>query len=96
MSLKKESKQTPINLIELGSKYIFYKASQNTTWYIFFETSGNRYLVTFITNNYSEIIQFYNKKIPSLTLGDFYFYQCLTAYFTSSKITNTDKQIVTI
>lgn len=52
------AKNTPSNLIELGSKYIFYKANQNTTWYIFFERSQNRYLITFITNNYSEIIQF--------------------------------------
>ena len=51
-------KKTPENLIDLGSKYIFYKANQNTTWYIFFESQDNRYLVTFITNNHSEIIQF--------------------------------------
>ncbi|MCS3871009.1 hypothetical protein J3D55_003925 [Chryseobacterium ginsenosidimutans] len=51
-------KKTPENLLSLGSKYIFYKANQNTTWYIFFENSENRYLITFITNNYSEIIQF--------------------------------------
>ena len=51
-------KKTPENLLSLGSKYILYKANQNTTWYIFFENSENRYLITFITNNYSEIIQF--------------------------------------
>lgn len=51
-------KKTPENLLNLGSKYIFYKANQNTTWYIFFENLDNRYLITFITNNYSEIIQF--------------------------------------
>lgn len=51
-------RNTPMNLLNLGSKYIFYKANQNTTWYIFFENQDNRYLVTFITNNYSEIIQF--------------------------------------
>lgn len=51
-------KKTPENLIELGSKYIFYKANANTTWYIFFENYDNRFIVTYITNNYSEIVQF--------------------------------------
>ena len=51
-------KKTPENLSQLGSKYIFYKANHTTTWYIFFESSDHRFLVTYITNNYSEIIQF--------------------------------------
>jgi len=51
-------RSTPLNLIDLGSKYIFYKANQNTTWYIFFENQDNNFLVTFITNNYSEIVQY--------------------------------------
>ena len=51
-------KNTPESLVELGSKYIFYKANQNTTWYIFFEKSGNRFLVTYITNNHSEVAKF--------------------------------------
>ncbi len=50
-------RKTPENLIELGSKYIFYKANQTTTWYVFFENVENRYLVTFITNSHSEIVQ---------------------------------------
>ena len=50
-------RKTPGNLIELGSKYIFYKANQTTTWYVFFENVENRYLVTFITNSHSEIVQ---------------------------------------
>jgi len=29
-------KNTPENLLQLGSKYIFYKANNTTTWYIFF------------------------------------------------------------
>ncbi|RZJ48278.1 MAG: hypothetical protein EOO19_07640 [Chryseobacterium sp.] len=55
-------RSTPLNLIDLGSKYIFYKANQNTTWYIFFENLDNHFLVTFITNNYSEIVQYLQKQ----------------------------------
>lgn len=51
-------RNTPENLIELGSKYIFYKANHTTTWYIFFENLENRYLVTFITNSHSDIVQY--------------------------------------
>ena len=51
------SKKTPVNLLYLGSKYIFYKANSNTTWYIFFEQSDKRFLVTFITNSHSEIVK---------------------------------------
>ena len=51
-------RNTPLKLLQLGSKYIFYKANPNTTWYIFFESSDNRFLITYITNNYSEIVQF--------------------------------------
>lgn len=51
-------KITPENLTDLGSKYIFYKANPSTTWYIFFESSDNRFLVSYITNNFSEIIKF--------------------------------------
>lgn len=50
-------KKTPENLSQLGSKYIFYKANHTTTWYIFFENVENRYIVTFITNSHSEIVQ---------------------------------------
>lgn len=52
------SKETPNHLTELGSRYIFYKANSNTTWFIFFENQNNRFLVTFITNSHSEIVQF--------------------------------------
>lgn len=52
------AKNTPSNLIYLGSKYIFFKANNHTTWFIFFEVHKNRYLVTYITNNYSEIVKF--------------------------------------
>lgn len=51
-------KNTPISLIALGSKYIFFKANHRTSWYIFFEKEENTYLITFITNNHSEIFQY--------------------------------------
>lgn len=51
-------KNTPIPLISLGSKYIFFKANHRTSWYIFFENEEDIYLVTFITNNHSEIFQY--------------------------------------
>lgn len=51
------AKQTPEKLSSLGSEYIFYKANQNTTWYIFFERSNNRFLVTFITNSHSDLVK---------------------------------------
>lgn len=50
-------KKTPENLSQLGSKCIFYKANHTTTWYIFFENVENRYIITFITNSHSEIVQ---------------------------------------
>lgn len=51
------AKQTPEKLSSLGSEYIFYKANQNTTWYIFFERSDNRFMVTFITNSHSDLVK---------------------------------------
>lgn len=51
-------KPTPEKLIRFGSKYVFYKANERTTWYIFFENKGNRYVVTYITNNHTEDAQF--------------------------------------
>lgn len=51
-------KTTPKEINTFGANYAFYKANSRTTWYIFFEKSDNRYLVTYITNNHSEIIQY--------------------------------------
>lgn len=48
-------RNTPIRLVHLGSKYIFYKANDRTTWYVFFEKRDNEYIITFITNNHTEI-----------------------------------------
>ncbi len=52
------SRNTPLPLYNLGSKYIFCKSNARTTWYVFFEKEENQYLVTFISNNHSEIAKF--------------------------------------
>ncbi|PBJ11767.1 hypothetical protein [Flavobacterium sp. ACN6] len=53
--IKKTShKKTPKALQYLGSNYIFYKPTVRTTWYIFFEKRNQNYVITGITNNYSE------------------------------------------
>lgn len=51
-------KKTPKEFIHFGSNYAFYKANNQTTWYIFFEKKGSRYLVTYITNNHMEEASF--------------------------------------
>lgn len=45
-------KKTPRKLKNFGSYYAFYKPNNRTTWYIFFEKSNNRYLITHLTNNH--------------------------------------------
>jgi hypothetical protein len=35
-------------------KYIIYNSTKRTTWYIFFQQTGNRYLIRHITNNHIE------------------------------------------
>lgn len=47
-------KTSPLRLKALGSKYIFCKINSHTTWYIFFESKGNTFIVTYIFNNHSE------------------------------------------
>jgi hypothetical protein len=45
-------KTTPNKLKRFGSYYAFYRPNNRTTWYIFFEKSGNRLLITYLTNNH--------------------------------------------
>ncbi len=45
-------------LKNFGSNYIFYKSTQRTTWYVFFEQSNNNYLITNIINSNSEEVKF--------------------------------------
>jgi hypothetical protein len=35
-----------------GMLYITYKRSQRTTWYIFFQKTGEHYFIRYITNNH--------------------------------------------
>lgn len=46
--------KTPSSLVHLGSKFIHISMNKNTTWYILFEQRENRFLVTYIFNNYSQ------------------------------------------
>lgn len=48
------SKKTPAALKNFGSKHIFYKSNQRTTWYVFFEHKNNNYLITNIINSHCE------------------------------------------
>lgn len=52
------SRKAPTLLQNYGSKYLFYNSNARTTWYVFFEEIDNQYLVTFITNNHSDLAQF--------------------------------------
>jgi len=51
-------RKTPEKLLRYGSNYVFYKANNRTTWYVFFEQNENRYLITYITNNHVEDTSF--------------------------------------
>jgi len=51
------SRKTPVSLQYLGSNYIFYKSTQRTSWYVFFDVSSNNYLITSILNNNSEEVK---------------------------------------
>lgn len=48
------SKKTTAALKNFGSKYIFYKSNQRTTWYVFSEHKNNNYLITNIINSHCE------------------------------------------
>ena len=48
------SKESPTELQNLGSNYIFYKSNSRTTWFIFFEQSNSDYLITYIINNHCQ------------------------------------------
>ena len=48
------TKNSPSKLQKFGKKYLKYKANHQTTWYIFFNQKGNRFLVNYITNNHAQ------------------------------------------
>ncbi|RBQ02986.1 hypothetical protein DRW42_23905 [Pedobacter miscanthi] len=41
------------SLLKHGSYYIHFNMNPNTTWYFVFEKNDNRYLITYVFNNYS-------------------------------------------
>lgn len=45
-------KKSPDFYKNKGSHYVAYKASKRTTWYIFFNSKDNRYIINHITNNH--------------------------------------------
>ncbi len=49
---------SPLPLYSFGSKYIFYRSNSRTTWYVFFEQKDNKYLITYVTNNHSELSKY--------------------------------------
>lgn len=51
------SKKTHAALKNFGSRYIFYKSNQRTTWYVFFENRKNDFLITNIINSLCEEIK---------------------------------------
>ena len=51
-------KNSPQELLNLGSNYIFYKTKSRTTWYIFFEKVNGDFLITYIINNNCEEAKF--------------------------------------
>lgn len=50
---KKKHYQCPTELLKFGEYYIHFNMNPNTTWYFVFEKSDNRYLITYVFNNYS-------------------------------------------
>lgn len=54
--------QAPQELIHYGKYYIKIKVNKRTTWYVFFETLQNRYLIQFITNNHTPQSESYSAK----------------------------------
>lgn len=53
--------QTPPELTKYGNYYVKLKGSKRTMWYVFFDKSGNRYIIEFITNSHTPQSTFLNK-----------------------------------
>ena len=51
------ARKTPFKIDYLGSNYMFYKSTQRTTWYIFFDKEGTNFLITNIINSNSEQVK---------------------------------------
>ncbi len=55
--VKKQYYIAPKAISRHGSWLIHFNISQKTTWYFVFEKSEDRYLVTYVFNNYSKEAQ---------------------------------------
>lgn len=51
--IKPICKNSPSVDQKFGSKFIKYKANNNTSWYIFFDQKENQFLINHILNNHS-------------------------------------------
>jgi hypothetical protein len=51
------ARKTPLKIKYLGSKYMFYKSNQRTTWYIFFEQKDTNFVITNIINSNSKEVK---------------------------------------
>lgn len=51
------ARKTPSELKNYGSRYVFYKSNQRTTWYIFYESKHNNYLITNIVNSHCQEVK---------------------------------------
>lgn len=47
-------RKSPAKFQKQGEKYLKYKMNSHTTWYIFFDPKGDRFLINFIINNHSQ------------------------------------------
>jgi len=55
--VKKQYYSAPKAISQHGSWLIHFNISEKTTWYFVFEKIENRYLVTYVFNNYSKEAQ---------------------------------------
>ncbi|MEM6516799.1 MAG: hypothetical protein AAF688_11500 [Bacteroidota bacterium] len=55
------AKTTPERLVYLGKFYLFYKANNRTTWFIFFYKRNEDFVVTGILNNHIQEANLLNK-----------------------------------
>lgn len=55
--VKKQYYSAPKAISYHGNWLIHFNISEKTTWYFVFEKSENRYLVTYVFNNYSKEAQ---------------------------------------
>lgn len=49
-------KNTHLELLKFGEKYIRYESNSNTSWYIFYSQIDHTYFIKLISNNHSEYL----------------------------------------